>query len=110
MNPDGQGTLVVDNAAIQAPGTSTAGVAPPMIAFDTGCRATVISYDVPEATSYEGRHVLTLNDYVLDDFVDVVTDAPTPAPVAPQAAAVEGASSLLGALAAPHAIVTSDST
>ena len=55
----------------EASATPQPASAPPLASFDPQGVASVISYQTPESTSYEGRHVLKL-DYTLADFADVI--------------------------------------
>jgi hypothetical protein len=85
--------------------TAEISAAPPLAALDPGGTATVISYQVPEPTSYQGRHIIALSDYELGDFADVVASgaAPTSGVVPPAAATVPPVS-------VPRSVVTSDSS
>jgi len=72
-------------AAVRATGatpTPAPASPPPLAALDPAGTGTVISYQVPEPTSYDGRHIIALDDYVLADFAGVVP-APSAAPPAP---------------------------
>lgn len=91
-----------DPAATAAVDTSP----PPLVALDSGGSATVISYQVPEPTSYDGRHLISLSDYGLDDFADVVASGA--APDAARSAAVSPAPGL--GVTVPSAVVTSDNS
>lgn len=47
--------------------------APPLVSFDPHGLATLVSYNLPDPTSFSGRHVLDL-DVPFTDFTDVVVD------------------------------------
>jgi len=93
--------------------------APPLAAFDTAGTASVISYQTPESTSYDGRNVLEIDDYTLSDFAAVIAPAGTGTSSQPAgpgtAAATTGsaaaaAPSLTASVSAPRAVLLSDST
>jgi hypothetical protein len=87
----------------------------PLVSFDTGGSASVISYQTPESTSYGGRHVLEITDYGLADFAGVT--APVGQAAAGQRALSSGptastpsAPSLSDSISTPRSVVLSDST
>jgi hypothetical protein len=80
---------------------------PPLAALDNGGSATVISYQVPEPMSYEGRHVISLDDYVLGDFAGVVGSGSI-APVS--SSDVSAALNAKNSITVPSAVVLSDSS
>lgn len=67
--------------ALAVSSADAVGTAPPLVVFDPNGTASLISYQVPEPTSYPGNHVLLL-DYLMSDFVTTAT-----APVAGAAVA-----------------------
>jgi hypothetical protein len=98
--------------AVPNPPTSkdaTASTAPPpLAALDAGGSATVISYQLPEPTSYEGRHIIALSDYVLSDFAGVI---PAPGAASPALASSAAAAPAAGlSISVPASVVTSDSS
>jgi hypothetical protein len=99
-------TINPRESATAAPADSApASEPPPLAALDASGTATVISYQVPEPTSYEGRHVIAFSDYELGDFADVVASGATSnAGVAPPATAA------VPAVSVPRSVVTSDSS
>ncbi|MFI5069140.1 MAG: hypothetical protein ACHP9Z_34880, partial [Streptosporangiales bacterium] len=104
--------LTTQNGASPVPAPS------PLAAFDGTGTASVISYQTPESTSYDGRNVLVLDDYGLSDFADVIAagqgsgtaggsgGSPAAAPAGPPAAT---GPVLTDYVAAPRAVVLSDS-
>jgi hypothetical protein len=113
---DGQAFMSQPSDLTSVPPQSAS--APPLASFDPGGVASVISYQTPESTSYEGRHVLKISDYGLSDFAAVVASASQnpaepvgssgsgPVPGTPATAGPSLADSVL----VPRAVVLSDST
>lgn len=90
----------------------------PLAAFDGTGTASVISYQTPESTSYDGRNVLVLDDYGLSDFADVIAagqgsgnaGGPGGSPAAALAAPPAATGPVLtDYVAVPRAVVLSDS-
>ena len=77
---------------------------PPLAALDAAGTATVISYQVPEPTSYEGRHIIALSDYLMGDFADVVASGTAPA------GAVPPANASIPPVSVPRSVVLTDSS
>ena len=96
--------MAADTGEASAP-AAEASTAPPLAGLDPGGTATVISYQVPEPTSYQGRHIIALSDYELDDFADVV-----PSGAAPAAAVAPPAAASVPPVSVPRSVVTSDSS
>lgn len=93
-------------AETSGPPDDAAKASPPLAAFDPGGSATVIAYQVPEPTSYDGRHVITLSDYALDDFADVIAASPGASPAGSAAASTAPGANVT----VPRAVVASDSS
>jgi hypothetical protein len=92
--------------------------APPLASFDPEGVASVISYQTPESTSYEGRHVLKISDYGLADFAAVIASA-SQNPAEPVGSSGSGpvpgtpatpGPSLADSVLVPRAVVLSDSS
>jgi hypothetical protein len=76
VNAQAARTIVLRDAVASLSDSATP---PPLIAFDPNGKASVVSFQVPEPTSYTGNHVLSLR-YQLSDFASLV---PSPASVSP---------------------------
>jgi hypothetical protein len=105
MSTGNQITAVPNPPASKDATASTA--PPPLAALDAGGSATVISYQLPEPTSYEGRHIIALSDYVLSDFAGVI---PAPGAAAALASSAAAAPAAGLSISVPASVVTSDSS